>query len=158
MARGRLRGFRADRLRAARTAAGLTQEMLAIRAGLSRGTVTHWESGRSAPDPRSALRVGEVLGVAVRDLTAITSAEAEPADFRAWAGFTRPLVNAATGIPEEALGQIERFVARPSPAAAAELGALFGVEPATYLSAWERGRALASAFQRPHQTPRPPSP
>jgi transcriptional regulator with XRE-family HTH domain len=55
-----------DRLRELRTAAGLTQQALAFKAGLSVSVVAHIESGR-IPDPRlSTLRaLAKAMGVAL---------------------------------------------------------------------------------------------
>lgn len=141
MARGRLRGFRPDRLRAARHAAGLTQEQLAIRADVSRASIGSWEAGRAAPDPRSGFRVAHALRLRVQSLTSITATEAEPSDFRVWRGLTRPMVEELSGVTEPVLGQIERFVTRPTPSTASRLARLFDTDRRTYLAAWERGRA-----------------
>jgi transcriptional regulator with XRE-family HTH domain len=58
-----------DRLKAARTAAGMTQQQLAFDSGLSISVVAHIESGR-IPDPRiSTLKaMARALGVGVADL------------------------------------------------------------------------------------------
>lgn len=57
-----------ERIRAARQAAGLSQEKLAERLGLTRQAVTKWESGQSAPSTENLLRLAEVLGVPVTAL------------------------------------------------------------------------------------------
>ena len=57
-----------ERIRAARQAAGLSQEKLAERLGLTRPAVTKWESGQSAPSTENLLRLAEVLGVPVTAL------------------------------------------------------------------------------------------
>ena len=56
------------RIRAARQAAGLSQEKLAERLGLTRQAVTKWETGQSAPSTENLLRLAEVLGVPVTAL------------------------------------------------------------------------------------------
>ena len=56
------------RIRAARQAAGLSQEKLAERLGLTRQAVTKWETGQSAPSTENLLRLAEVLGVPVSTL------------------------------------------------------------------------------------------
>jgi transcriptional regulator with XRE-family HTH domain len=50
------------RIRARRTAAGLTQEQLAAKIGTGRNTVMRWESGSSAPGPINQARLAQVLG------------------------------------------------------------------------------------------------
>jgi len=145
MARGRLRGFRPERLRAAREASGLTQELLAIHAGISRSSIGSWEAGRAAPDPRSAVQVADTLGLKVQQLTDIAIEDAEPADFRIWKGLTRLMVEQACGVSEQSLGQVERFSSRPGPDTVQRLAHLFGVERDVYVAAWERGHARVIA-------------
>jgi len=145
MARGRLRGFRPERLRAAREASGLTQELLAIHAGISRSSIGSWEAARAAPDPRSAVQVADTLGLQVQQLTDIAIEDAEPADFRIWKGLTRLMVEQACGVTEQSLGQVERFSSRPGPDTVQRLARLFGVERDVYVAAWERGHARAIA-------------
>lgn len=145
MARGRLRGFRPERLRAAREASGLTQELLAIHAGISRSSIGSWEAARAAPDPRSAVQVADTLGLQVQQLTDIAIEDAEPADFRIWKGLTRLMVEQACGVTEQSLGQVERFSSRPGPDTVQRLARLFGVERDVYVAAWERGHARVIA-------------
>lgn len=57
-----------ERIRATRQAAGLSQEKLAERLGLTRQAVTKWETGQSAPSTENLLHLAEVLGVPVTDL------------------------------------------------------------------------------------------
>ena len=57
-----------ERIRAARQAAGLSQEKLAEQLGLTRQAVTKWETGQSAPSTENLLRLAEVLGVPVTAL------------------------------------------------------------------------------------------
>ena len=57
-----------ERIRAARQAAGLSQEKLAERLGLTRQAVTKWETGQSAPSTENLLHLAEVLGVPVTAL------------------------------------------------------------------------------------------
>jgi transcriptional regulator with XRE-family HTH domain len=58
-----------DRLRELRTAAGLTQQQLAVKAGLSMSAVAHLEGGR-IPDPRvsTLLALAKALGVTLDQL------------------------------------------------------------------------------------------
>lgn len=63
------RATTADLIRAARERAGLTQEQLGARLGLSNGTaVSHWESGSREPSLRSLRKIAAVLVVRARDL------------------------------------------------------------------------------------------
>lgn len=56
------------RLRELRTAAGLSQEQLAERAGLSRAGISHLEQGSKRPSLASAWALADALGVSVEAL------------------------------------------------------------------------------------------
>ncbi|MGA5040035.1 helix-turn-helix domain-containing protein [Streptomyces capoamus] len=65
------RDFNAEigrRVRAARVRAKLTQELLARKAGLTRGSITNIESGAQAPPPYRLVRLASALGVEPADL------------------------------------------------------------------------------------------
>jgi transcriptional regulator with XRE-family HTH domain len=70
-----------DRLKRLRTAAGLTQQALATKAGLSMSAIIHIEKGR-IPDPRgSTLKaLAGALGVTVDELLSEDEPEAPPAE------------------------------------------------------------------------------
>ncbi|MFW3474481.1 helix-turn-helix domain-containing protein [Streptomyces microflavus] len=57
-----------DNVRAARTAAGLTQEGLAGRAGLDRKTVNRLEQGATSPLLDHLLVIADAIGVPLSDL------------------------------------------------------------------------------------------
>jgi transcriptional regulator with XRE-family HTH domain len=145
MARGRLRGFDPERLRAARTESGMTQEQLAIRAGVARSAITAWEAGKNAPDPRRARAIAELLGIKIADLSELEEPDVRPADYRAWAGLTREGLSEVTGIGVAALAEIERYLRRPSPEIIETAAAALGIDGATYATAWDRGRREAEA-------------
>ena len=56
---------RADRIRRARERLGLTQEELAARIGVSRGSVRNWEAGGGIKNKLGALE--EVLGISLAE-------------------------------------------------------------------------------------------
>ncbi|MET9209840.1 helix-turn-helix domain-containing protein [Streptomyces sp. NPDC012438] len=65
------RDFNAEigrRVREARARAKLTQELLARKAGLTRGSITNIESGMQAPPPYRLVRLASALGVKPADL------------------------------------------------------------------------------------------
>ncbi|MER6421925.1 helix-turn-helix transcriptional regulator [Streptomyces sp. NPDC001137] len=65
------RAFNAEigrRVRVARVKAKLTQELLARKAGLTRGSITNMESGAQAPPPYRLVRLASALGVKPADL------------------------------------------------------------------------------------------
>jgi transcriptional regulator with XRE-family HTH domain len=57
-----------SKLRAARTAAGLSRELLAIGAGVSASAVTRYETGHGVPGRDTLLRLAAALAVPIDDL------------------------------------------------------------------------------------------
>jgi len=57
-----------QRLKEARLSAGLKQEDLAKRLGVSRQTISNWENGRSLPDVGSAVKMSNVYQVSLDEL------------------------------------------------------------------------------------------
>ncbi len=57
-----------DKLQRLRKEAGLSQEALAEKIGVSRQTVAKWESGDSCPDLTSALSLAEVFDLTLDEL------------------------------------------------------------------------------------------
>ena len=57
-----------EKLRNCRNSAGITQEECAERLGVSRQTVSNWETGRSYPDVRSCLALGDLYQVTLDEL------------------------------------------------------------------------------------------
>jgi transcriptional regulator with XRE-family HTH domain len=68
----------AGRLRAVRLRLGLTQEELAIRAGLDEGSVCRWESGSRRPCRWMAARVEAILDRLERDSAKFYEVEVSP--------------------------------------------------------------------------------
>lgn len=56
------------RVRAARLSAGLTQELLARKTGLTRASITNIEKGIQAPPPYRLVRIAVALGVDAAEL------------------------------------------------------------------------------------------
>jgi len=57
-----------QKLKKARQAAGLTQEQIAERIGVSRQTISNWERGHSYPDIASVLSLSEAYAVSLDEL------------------------------------------------------------------------------------------
>lgn len=57
-----------QRLLALRTQAGLSQEALAERLGVSRQSISKWETDASIPDLDKLVRLGEIFGVTLDEL------------------------------------------------------------------------------------------
>lgn len=55
-------------IRAARIAAGMTQQQLADALGISQVSVTRWETGEREPRVSTLKRIAAVLGCNLRDL------------------------------------------------------------------------------------------
>lgn len=57
-----------ERIAAARKAAGLTQEALGEKLGVSRQAVSKWESGASDPSTSNLLALARLYGVSAEEL------------------------------------------------------------------------------------------
>lgn len=57
-----------DKLKNKRNEAGLSQEVLAERIGVSRQTISNWENNRSYPDIGSVLRLSDLYGISLDEL------------------------------------------------------------------------------------------
>ena len=57
-----------ENIQATRLAAHLTQEQLAEKVGVSRQTITKWESGETSPDLEHAAALADALGTSLDDL------------------------------------------------------------------------------------------
>ena len=57
-----------ERIAAARKAAGLTQEALGEKLGVSRQAVSKWESGASDPSTSNLLALAKLYGVSAEEL------------------------------------------------------------------------------------------
>lgn len=57
-----------QKLKEARTKAGLTQETVAQQVGVSRQTMSNWENNRSYPDLASVLKLSDLYGISVDEM------------------------------------------------------------------------------------------
>lgn len=67
-----------DRLRQLREAAGLTQIQLALRVGVTQGTLANWERGARLPQLENLVKISNVLGCGIDELLGLRAAQ-EPA-------------------------------------------------------------------------------
>jgi molybdate-binding protein/DNA-binding XRE family transcriptional regulator len=121
-----------------RAAAGLRQQELAARAGISRQTLSVLEAGRSVPSAAVALRLSQALGCRVEDLFWVDGAEAPLTAEIADDDFA-PAAGTAGSAARVVLASIDgRWVAHRLPAgdAAAFLTAADGV---VARGGWRRG-------------------
>lgn len=91
-----------ERLRERRLEAGLTQAELAAAAGLNAATVSHLESGKTDPQPRSLKRLAAALGCRPADLWAKGEDEGAPVRFVHAPFRMRPIDLMAGFDPEDA--------------------------------------------------------
>ncbi|MDC8015849.1 helix-turn-helix transcriptional regulator [Tahibacter sp. BL] len=66
-----------DRLREARTAAGMTQEQLGFELGVTKSSVSAWENGRETPGFRLLEALRQALGRSLDELICDAPAAAE---------------------------------------------------------------------------------
>lgn len=52
-----------DRMRTARTAAGMTQNALAVAVGATDASISNWENGKKVPTPDTIVAIADELGV-----------------------------------------------------------------------------------------------
>lgn len=55
-------------LRSLRAGAGLTQQQLAKKLGVSHISVSRWETGKAIPSPRYIKKMADMFGVAGKDI------------------------------------------------------------------------------------------
>ena len=69
-----------EKIKACRQRAGLSQEKLAERVGVSRQAVTKWEAGQSVPTGENLRRLAEIFGTTAGFLPASQEAGTSPAE------------------------------------------------------------------------------
>lgn len=70
-----------ERIRKLRLAKGLTLQQVGDVFGISRGSVSSWESGVNTPDARKLAKLAEVLGTTVESLLTGSAQEISTGDF-----------------------------------------------------------------------------
>lgn len=68
-----------DELKRLREAAGLSQVQLALRLGVSQGTVARWESGVRVPQAGNLIKMANILGCGVDALLGLNTQGADAA-------------------------------------------------------------------------------
>lgn len=72
---------------------GMLGKELAEAVGVSPGTVTHWEKGRSKPSPIDFTRLAAALRVTVPEITDVRGAEEDAVYQRLWNELQAALLN-----------------------------------------------------------------
>lgn len=62
-----------DELRRMREAAGLSQIQLALRMGVSQGTIARWERGGRTPQAANLIKLAQILGCGVDELLGLAA-------------------------------------------------------------------------------------
>lgn len=107
--------FDAEKLRAARGAAGLTQTELAGRIGTDQTVVNSWESRGVRPSARSLARICQALGLTVSELYQPHSQIAGTlADLRAAAGLSQSELARRIGVSQTRVSRWEMAKAVPT--------------------------------------------
>lgn len=89
----------AERLKYARSAAGLTQTQLAARVDLTRGSIANMERGEQSPTPFRLASIALVLGCDVADLIPSPSE---------WGGISRSVAPVRQNVVEQVLRKAEQ--------------------------------------------------
>lgn len=130
MTRLAVSGFNHDALARLRTQAGLTQEDLAVRIGVSTTSISGWELGRSAPEPANFDKLVTALGARKSALLGAVDPLRGLAEHRARAGLNQQQAADEVGIPVSALRTIERGVRLPNPTERAALAKAYRISRA----------------------------
>jgi len=57
-----------EKLKKARTSAGITQEQVAEKIGVSRQTISNWENGKTLPDIMSVIKLSDLYQITLDEL------------------------------------------------------------------------------------------
>ncbi|GGM79421.1 hypothetical protein GCM10012275_57520 [Longimycelium tulufanense] len=140
MGRRGIRGFDPNRLRTARTQAGLTLAELSTLSGVSAQTLSQWELGRTQPTPKPLAAVAKALDTTPHTLTALDADEVQLDDLRSRAGLTITEAAAALRIGETTLRELEHGRRPPSTDLIDALATLYRVTPDVVRTAAVRTR------------------
>lgn len=134
--------FRAQCLRDARLAAGLTQVQLAAALGTTRHEVGRWERGEFVPRPQMIPAVAAVVGLDPLELLEVDPAAPRLEDLRMAAGLSLDAMSAKipmvlTTYRDLELGTVQRD---PPPATVKRIAAILAVPTVTVRQAIEEAR------------------
>lgn len=141
--------FDADRLRAAREGARLSQAELATRVGADAAIVSLWETREVKPTVRNLARLASALGLQVSDLyTPDSAAEGTLAGLRVTAGLSQLELAERLGVSQTTISRWERAKAAPDWTEITAYGKALGVKrtevaAAIDTTAARRGKTLA---------------
>lgn len=104
----RLRGFEPLRLRAARTAAGLSGAEVARRCGIGASTYSQWELGAADPSISALARCTKVLNINISDVVIVERGMEHLGDLRVMRGLTQGELAKLVGVSPQHVGALER--------------------------------------------------
>ena len=134
--------FEPGKLRRLRHEANLTQEQLAVRAGLPPRTVVQYENGHRAPFATRLAELAKALGVPPTELTAAPVADTL-ARLRVNAGLTQQAAAERAGLVRSRYSAVERGeVATVAEDVMGRIAGAFGVTVAQVRTAHAQARSL----------------
>jgi transcriptional regulator with XRE-family HTH domain len=120
--------------------ARLTQEDVAIAAGIDSSAVGHWETGRSAPGPRELDAAAAIMGQAVGDFLSTPAGRRSLAQLRQQTGHTQAELAGLLGLPVTTWGWMELGSRRIPDDRLIVVAELLAADPDDVRSAWQRTR------------------
>lgn len=118
----------------------LTGIQVAARVGVNPSTVRNWLAGRTAPTPAKLADLASVLGLDVRDLTAVVPGRETLGDLRIHAALTQSEVATLVGLSQSAYSAIEQGGAALSDVLCGQLAEAYDSSPEEIRAAWTRAR------------------
>lgn len=113
---------------------------VAARLDVNPSTVRNWLAGRTAPTPAKLADLAAVLGLDVRDLTAVVPGLESLADLRIHAALTQTEVARKVGLSQSAYSAIEQGGAALSDELCAQLATVYSAQADEVRAAWQRAR------------------
>lgn len=142
MPSGRLENLDPEIIEEIRRRVGITKEQLAVKVGVTPNIVSRWFLGQTSPAPPRALKLAQVLGVDVLDLTGKTMATADIVDLRQRHGWTTQNVSEMSegALSKQMLYAIERGHPVPSADKLDLLAKLYDVSDSQIRRSWVNRR------------------
>lgn len=141
MPSGRLENLDPEIIEELRRKTGISKENLAVKVGVNPNMISRWFQGQASPSPARALRLAQVLGVDVLELTGRTMATADIVDLRHRHGWTTQDVAERSGkLSKPVIYGIERAHPVPSAEKLDHLAELYEVSKKQIRRSWVNRR------------------
>lgn len=138
VSRSGVRHFSGARLKQFRERRKLSVDDLAGISGVSRQTISSWETGRSQPTPGPLVKVAAALRTTVADLVPIASSDVTISDLRVRVGLTQVEAAEKLSISATLLVDIERGRKPINGARVQAIADLYSVAADEVTDAWQR--------------------